>query len=90
MFRVTMSSDEEELTWRKSETTGRTTTFPGLAKPARRALARAGYSRLEQFTKLSEEEVLQLHGMGPKALDQIRRALAAKGLSFADGSRGTR
>jgi hypothetical protein len=62
---------------------------PGLAKPARRALTRAGYSRLEQFTKLSEEEVLQLHGMGPKALDQIRRALAAKGLSFADGSRGT-
>jgi DNA-directed RNA polymerase alpha subunit len=62
---------------------------PGLAKPARRALTRAGYSRLDQFTKLSEEEVLQLHGMGPKALDQIRRALAAKGLSFADGSRGT-
>jgi DNA-directed RNA polymerase alpha subunit len=61
----------------------------GLAKPAQRALTRAGYSRLEQFTKLSEEEVLQLHGMGPKALDQIRRALAAKGLSFADDSRGT-
>jgi hypothetical protein len=52
-------------------------------------LGRAGYSRLEQFTKLSEKEVLQLHGMGPKALDQIRRAVAAKGLSFADGSRGT-
>jgi DNA-directed RNA polymerase alpha subunit len=62
---------------------------PGLAKPARRALTRTGYSRLEQFAKLSEEEVLQLHGMGPKALDQIRRALAAKGLSFADGSQGT-
>ena len=62
---------------------------PGLAKPARRALARAGYSRLEQFTKLSEGEILQLHGMGPKALDQIRRALAAKDLSFAEGSGGT-
>jgi DNA-directed RNA polymerase alpha subunit len=61
----------------------------GLAKPARRALTRAGYSRLEQFTKLSKEEILQLHGMGPKALDQICRALAAKGLSFADGSRDT-
>ena len=61
----------------------------GLAKPAKRALTRAGYSRLEQFTKLSEEEVLQLHGMGPKALEQIRRALAARGLSFADGSGGT-
>ena len=59
---------------------------PGLAKPAQRALTRAGYSRLEQFTKLSEAEVLRLHGMGPKAVDQIRRALAASGQSFADGS----
>lgn len=57
----------------------------GLAKPAQRALTAAGYLRLEQFTKLSEAEVLQLHGMGPKALDQIRQALVAKGLSFANG-----
>jgi DNA-directed RNA polymerase alpha subunit len=62
---------------------------PGLAKPAQRALSRAGYSRLEQFTKLSEEEVLQLHSMGPKALEQIRRALAARGLTFAECSGGT-
>lgn len=55
-----------------------------LAKPAQRALAQAGYLRLEQFTKLSEAEVLRLHGMGPKALGQLRRALAARGLSFAD------
>jgi DNA-directed RNA polymerase alpha subunit len=57
-----------------------------LARPARRALAGAGYVRLEQFTRISENEVLKLHGMGPKALEQIRRALAAKGLSFADAS----
>jgi DNA-directed RNA polymerase alpha subunit len=56
----------------------------GLARPARRALAGAGYTRLEQFTQVSEDEVLKLHGMGPKALEQLRRALAAKGLSFAD------
>ena len=54
-----------------------------LARPARRALAGAGYVRLEQFTELSEAEVLRLHGMGPRALDQIRRALAARGQSFA-------
>jgi hypothetical protein len=60
--------------------------FPiGLSKPALRALAGAGYQRLEQLTEVSEAEVKQLHGMGPKALDQLRRALAAKGLSFADG-----
>jgi DHA3 family multidrug efflux protein-like MFS transporter len=58
----------------------------GLAKPAQRALAAAGYSRLEQFTKLCEADVLKLHGMGPKALEMIRHALAAKGLSFADCS----
>ncbi|TYR80499.1 DNA-binding protein [Priestia megaterium] len=57
-----------------------------LAKPARRALEGAGYLQLEQLTKVTESEVLQLHGMGPKALDYIRRALAAKGLSFAESS----
>ena len=59
----------------------------GLAKPAQRALAGAGYVRLAQLAKVSEAEVLKLHGMGPKALDQLRRALAAKGLSFADKER---
>ncbi|GAA4829728.1 hypothetical protein GCM10023310_03380 [Paenibacillus vulneris] len=58
----------------------------GLAKPAVRALTGAGYVRLEQFAKLKESEVLQLHGMGPKAMELLRRALAEKGLSFADGS----
>lgn len=55
-----------------------------LSNPARRALVGAGYVRLEQFTRLSEAEVLRLHGMGPKGVEMIRHALAAKGLSFAD------
>lgn len=58
----------------------------GLSKPAIRALSGAGYLRLEQFAKLSEAEVLQLHGMGPKAMDIIRDALAAKELSFSKDS----
>ncbi len=56
-----------------------------LAAPARRALVGAGYVRLEQLTKLSEDELKQLHGIGPHALKQLRRALEARGLSFADG-----
>ena len=44
-----------------------------LAQPAQRALLSAGYTRLEQ-----------LNGMGPKALDQLRLALEARGLSFAN------
>jgi hypothetical protein len=55
----------------------------GLAAPARRALAGAGISRLEQLTEMSETEVKHLHGIGPNTLDQLRHALAANGLSFA-------
>ncbi|MFZ0548979.1 MAG: hypothetical protein WAM60_26265 [Candidatus Promineifilaceae bacterium] len=57
--------------------------LPKLAAPARRALAAAGYVRLEQFTTVTEAEILQLHGMGPNALRMLRSALAEKGLSFA-------
>lgn len=55
-----------------------------LAAPARRALVGAGYLRLEQLSRVSEAEIKRLHGIGPNALKQHRRALAAKGLSFAD------
>lgn len=59
--------------------------FPtGLSAPARRALAGAGYSRLEQLTRVREAEIKRLHGIGPNALKQLRSALNAKGLSFAD------
>ncbi len=57
---------------------------PGLSKPATRALIAAGYTRLEQFTQVSAASLLKLHGMGPKALERLRSALAARGLSFAD------
>ena len=51
--------------------------------PARRALVQAGYGRLELLTGLSEGEIKQLHGVGPKAIAVLRDALAARGLSFA-------
>ncbi len=56
----------------------------GLAQPARRALSAAGYTRLEQLTTVTEPELLELHGMGPKALGVLRAALQARGLSFAN------
>jgi hypothetical protein len=56
---------------------------PGLAAPALRALAQAGYTRVEQFAALTEGELLKLHGMGPNAIEKTRRALAAKGLAFS-------
>jgi hypothetical protein len=56
-----------------------------LAKPVQRALVGAGYLRLEQFTKVSETELKQLHSIGPNAIKKLRRALEARGLSFAGG-----
>ena len=55
----------------------------GVAKPAQRALANAGITRLEQLASAREADVAALHGMGPKALDILKAAMAARGLSFA-------
>lgn len=59
---------------------------PELSGPAQRALAAAGYTRLEHLTTVSEADLHKLHGVGPKALEQLRRALAACDLSFASKS----
>jgi hypothetical protein len=59
------------------------TNFPKLAAPAQRALANAGYTRLEQLSNVSEDEITGLHGIGKNALETMRKALADKGLSFA-------
>lgn len=61
---------------------------PGLAAPARRALASAGYTTLAQLTQITEADLLQLHGMGPKAVGTLRAALEARGLAFADTAQG--
>lgn len=54
-----------------------------LSAPARRALAGAGVERLDQLATKTEAELLRLHGMGPKAMGQLREALAARGMTFA-------
>jgi len=56
----------------------------GLASPALRALRRAGYTRLDRLTTVRASELGRLHGMGAKAIGQIRVALAARGQSLAD------
>ena len=57
--------------------------FPeGLSNPARRALAGADIENLEQLAQHSEAEISQLHGIGPSALELLRNALQASGLSF--------
>jgi len=67
-----------------------TSAFPKIGAPATRALEAAGYSYLEQLTKITEAELGQLHGMGPKALVILRETLKEKGLSFkADSANDT-
>ena len=61
--------------------------LPKLASPAQRALAGVGIHRLEQLTRFSEDQLKQLHGIGPNALRQLHQALRAKGLSFAKAKR---
>jgi hypothetical protein len=58
--------------------------FPnGLSQPALRALLGAGITSLDQLAAIKEADLRKLHGMGPKAIDLLRSALEARGLSFA-------
>lgn len=54
------------------------TNLPKIGAPATRALASIGITTLEQLTDKSENELLQLHGFGPKAL----RILKEHGATF--------
>ncbi len=58
--------------------------LPKISAPAQRALQNAGINSLEQLTKISEAELLQLHGMGPNAIGKLHQALAEHKLSFRD------
>jgi DNA-directed RNA polymerase alpha subunit len=63
--------------------------LPKLGSPAQRALAGAGITRLDQLTRMTEAELLQLHGMGPNAIKKLQLALQDKGLSFLSEKEGS-
>lgn len=50
--------------------------------PARRALEQEGINSLVKLSKYTEQELLQLHGMGPASIPKLKQALKAEGLSF--------
>lgn len=59
------------------------TAFPrDIGRPATLALAGAGYRQLADLTAVSERELLALHGVGPRAVERLRRTMAEQGLSF--------
>ncbi len=53
-----------------------------LAAPARRALENKGITTLQQLSKFSEAELLELHGLGPGSIPKLQRALNEAKLSF--------
>jgi DNA-directed RNA polymerase alpha subunit len=53
-----------------------------LSAPARRALEREQIKTLEQLSKRSKAEIMQLHGMGPTSIIKLNEALQLKGLAF--------
>lgn len=61
----------------------------GIGRPATGALEHHGVSLLEDVTRLSESELLALHGVGPKAVRVLKSELAQHGLTLApNGPKG--
>jgi predicted flap endonuclease-1-like 5' DNA nuclease len=59
--------------------------FPrAIGRPANAALVVEGFTTLEQVARLSEKELLAIHGVGPKAVAILREELAAQDLQLAD------
>ncbi|WKZ43521.1 MAG: DUF1801 domain-containing protein [Anaerolineales bacterium] len=65
-----------------------TSDLPNIGAPATRALEHQGYTTLKQLTKLSEAQLLQMHGVGPKAIRILKETFKAKGLSFKESKTG--
>jgi predicted flap endonuclease-1-like 5' DNA nuclease len=58
------------------------TPLPKIGAPATRALAAIGVTRLDQVAAHTAEELLALHGVGPRAIRILTAALQERGLSF--------
>ena len=57
--------------------------FPDkLSAPALRALLGAKITTLSKLSEFTEQEVLELHGMGPNAMKRLKAAMRARRLTF--------
>ncbi len=59
-----------------------TSDFPKTSNPAQSALEHAGIFTLKQLSQHTKKEILGLHGMGPKALGILEKALEENSLHF--------
>ena len=58
--------------------------LPPIGRPANSALMAAGITSLAQVAACSRNQLLAMHGVGPKAVRLLEAALEAQGLRFAD------
>lgn len=56
--------------------------LPSIGRPADAALVNLGITTLDQVARLTERELLAIHGVGPKAVRILGDALAERGLAF--------
>jgi DNA-directed RNA polymerase alpha subunit len=54
----------------------------GLSAPARRALVNAKLTKIEHLKKLTEKQLMSLHGMGPRSLPLIKKAMKKYKVNF--------
>ena len=58
--------------------------LPPIGRPANSALLAAGVTTLARVAAHSRNDLLALHGVGPKAISILATALAERGLAFTD------
>lgn len=62
--------------------------FPdGIPRPALRALYSAGLMSLADLTRISEEQLSALHGMGPRSVRILKQAMESGNLSMRSAAR---
>ncbi len=59
--------------------------LPRIGSPATNALREIGVTTLEGVRRMSEKELLALHGVGPKAVRILKEALAERGQTLRGG-----
>jgi predicted flap endonuclease-1-like 5' DNA nuclease len=60
------------------------TEFPhAIGRVAKRELAAHGFTRYAHLTRTTPQDLLVIHGIGPKAVRILGEELASRGLSFA-------
>ena len=53
-----------------------------ISAPARRALEANGITTVKKLSKYTEEQLLQLHGLGPSTIPVLKKALAEHKLTL--------